>query len=105
MIKPILNIIVLVLKMIFVVISTILLLTIHFIVFFICNPIISFINFVLDKEVIVGSEEPEQADAKGAKLIDFSDLSNVIVQNFENWQNLYQFSLLLASKLGVPSYT
>ena len=51
MIKPILNIIVLVLKIIFVVISTILLLTIHFIVCFICNPIISFINFVLDKEV------------------------------------------------------
>ena len=51
MIKPILNIIVLVLKMIFVVILTILLLIIHFIVCFICNPIISFINFVLDKEV------------------------------------------------------
>lgn len=40
--------------------------------------------FVLDKEVIVGSEEPEQTDAKGAKLIDFSDLSNIVVQNFEN---------------------
>lgn len=51
MIKSILNIIVFALKMIFVIISTILLLIIHFIICFICNPIISFINFGLSKEV------------------------------------------------------
>lgn len=51
MIKSILNIIVLILKIIFVIILIILVLIIHFAVCLLCNPIISFINFALNKEI------------------------------------------------------
>ena len=51
MIKAILNIIIITFKMLFVIIDTILLLLIHFIACIIFNPMISFINFTLKKEI------------------------------------------------------
>lgn len=52
MIKAILNIIIITFKMLFVIIKTILLLFIHFTACIICNPIISLINFALNKEIL-----------------------------------------------------
>ena len=46
MVKAILNIIIITFKMLFVII-----LLIHFVACIICNPIISFINFALNKEM------------------------------------------------------
>lgn len=51
MIKAILNIIIITFKMLFVIIKTILLLLVHLTACTICNPIISLINFALNKEI------------------------------------------------------
>lgn len=51
MVKAILNIIIITFKVLFVIIDMILLLLIHFVACIICNPIISFINFALNKEM------------------------------------------------------
>lgn len=50
-IDKILNIVVLLFKMSFIAIGTLILLIIHFVVCIICNPIISLINFGLNREI------------------------------------------------------
>ncbi len=51
MTAKVLNIVMVSLKMLFILIVTLILLLVHFVVCIICNPIISFINFSLNREI------------------------------------------------------